>query len=60
MEDDGGINISIWPSVPAAVVALVLGLLSFLAMADYWLVAVPIVGVIWAIVALRQIRSSAG
>lgn len=40
----------------AAVVALVLGLLSFLAMADYWLVAVPIVGVIWAIVALRQIR----
>lgn len=40
----------------AAVVAFVLGLLSFLAMADYWLVAVPIVGVIWSIMALRQIR----
>ncbi len=34
----------------AAVVAFALGVLSFLAMADYWLVAVPIVGVIWAIV----------
>ena len=40
-----------------AVVALVLGLLSLLAMTDYWLVAVPIVGVIWGVVALRQIRA---
>jgi len=40
-----------------AVVALVLGLLSLLAMTDYWLVAVPIVGVVWGVVALRQIRA---
>lgn len=40
-----------------AVVAFVLGLLSLLALTDYWLVAVPIVGVIWGVVALRQIRA---
>jgi hypothetical protein len=40
-----------------AVVALVLGLLSLLAMTDTWLVAVPIVGVVWGVVALRQIRA---
>ncbi|HEX4000339.1 MAG TPA: DUF4190 domain-containing protein [Pirellulales bacterium] len=41
----------------AAVVALVLGLLSLLSLLDYWLLAVPIAGVIWSIMALRQIRA---
>jgi hypothetical protein len=44
----------------AAVVALVFGLLSLAALMDYWLVVVPAVGIIWGIIALRQIRARAG
>jgi hypothetical protein len=40
-----------------AVVAFLFGLLSLLAMADTWLVAVPIAGLVWSVVALRQIRA---
>ena len=41
----------------AAVVALVLGLCSLLALFDYWLAVLPAVGLIWGFMALRQIRS---
>lgn len=44
----------------AAVVALVFGAMSLLAFFDYWLVVVPIVGLVWAFIALRQVKSRAG
>ena len=44
----------------AAVVALVFGAVSLMAFLDYWLVVVPIVGLIWAVIALRQVKSRAG
>jgi hypothetical protein len=40
-----------------AVAALVLGLLSLVALCDYWLVVVPLAGVVWSVVALRQVRA---
>ena len=43
-----------------AVMAFVLGLLSLLAMTDYWLVAVPIVGVIWGVVCAAANSRPAG
>src|SRR3954471_976134 len=43
-----------------AVWAVVLGLLSFLALLDNVLLIVPVIGTVFAIVALRQIRNSAG
>ncbi len=42
---------------PAAVVALIFGVLSLLALCDYWLLVVPLVGIIWSVVALRQIKA---
>jgi hypothetical protein len=44
----------------AAVWAVVLGLLSFLALLDNVLLIVPVIGTLFAIVALRQISQSAG
>lgn len=41
----------------AAVAALVFGLLSLSALLDTWLVVVPIVGVVWGLIALKQIRT---
>ena len=41
----------------AAVASLVFGLLSLLALLDTWLMVVPAVGIIWGVVALRQIRA---
>jgi hypothetical protein len=41
----------------AAVAAFVFGLLSLTALMDYWLVVVPIVGIIWGLIALRQVRA---
>ncbi len=41
----------------AAVAALVLGLLSLAAFCDYWLVSVPLAGVVWGCIALREVRS---
>ncbi len=43
-----------------AVIALVFGLLSLTALLDYWLVVVPAVGIVWSIMALRQIKARAG
>jgi hypothetical protein len=44
----------------AAVTALVFGLLSLAAFLDYWLVVLPAVGVVWGLIALRQIRARPG
>ena len=41
----------------AAVAAFVFGLLSLTALMDYWLAVVPIVGIIWGLIALRQVRA---
>jgi hypothetical protein len=40
-----------------AVAAFVFGLLSLTALLDTWLVVVPAVGIVWGLIALRQIRS---
>ena len=39
-----------------AVVALVLGLLSLIAVGDYWLVVVPVAGLMFGLMVLRQLR----
>ncbi|HEY2149088.1 MAG TPA: DUF4190 domain-containing protein, partial [Pirellulales bacterium] len=44
----------------AAIAALVFGLLSLTALFDYWLVVVPLVGIAWGLIALRQVRARAG
>ncbi|HKD36120.1 MAG TPA: DUF4190 domain-containing protein [Pirellulales bacterium] len=41
----------------AAVSALVFGVLALTALFDYWLVVVPLVGVAWGLIALKQIRA---
>jgi hypothetical protein len=40
-----------------AVVALVLGLISLVALGDYWLVVVPLVGVAFGLMVVRQLRA---
>ncbi len=39
----------------SAVVALAFGVLSLTAAFDYWLIVVPIVGIVWGVIALRQL-----
>ncbi len=41
----------------AAVAALIFGLLSLTALLDTWMVVVPIVGICWGLIALRQIHA---
>jgi hypothetical protein len=43
----------------AAIAALVFGLLSLTALFDYWLLVVPLVGIAWGLIALRQVRARA-